>query len=329
MEFNIQIIPYLLVSTLIGFLIGLMGARRRVSKHRIRDRERLENKIRGYERDLDKTRGEMRVQRDETNMIRSELTTTKGKLKTRDAELSVLQAKFKAFETLETEMAAKKSELNSVKAEMDSLRSRLVHAEARLKKPPEPDPRLVAELQTARQSLSGKETEIATLLGRVKELAPLSIQIKDRDLRLRESETKHAQEIKDKVEEIGKLRSSIRDLETDNRRAHSNTASFETKLGELESGHRAALASKNDELAGAQVRIAELETKLSSLEWHQAALASKNDELAGAQVRIAELESKLSSLERDQAESEEKLLEIDTPLQQVAVEKDAEVDLLR
>jgi chromosome segregation ATPase len=298
MEFNIQIILYLLVLTLVGFLVGLFWARRRVATHRTRDRERLENKMRGYERDLDKTRSELRVQRDETNMIKGELASTKGKLKARDAELSALQAKFKAFETLETELAAKKSELNSAKVEMDSLRSRLMHAEAKLKKPPEPDPRLVAELQSVKQNLSGKENEIATLLGRVKELAPLSIQIKDRDLRLRESETIHAEEIKAKVEEIGKLRSSIHDLETENRRAHSETASFETKLRELESDHHAALARKNDELAGAQARIAELE--------------SKSEPMGG-----------------DPAESDERLIELDAHVKSVAVEKDAEMDLIR
>jgi chromosome segregation ATPase len=298
MEFNIQIILYLLVLTLVGFLIGLFLARRRVAKHQTRNRERLENKMRGYERDLDKTRGELRVQRDETNMIKSELASTKGTLKAREAELSALQAKFKAFETLETELATKKSELNSAKVEMDSLRSRLVHAEARLKKPPEPDPRLVAEMQTVKQSLSDKENEVATLLGRVKELAPLSIQIKDRDLRLRESETKHAQEIKVKGEEIGKLRSRISDLETENGRAQSKLGFLETKLRELESDH-------------------------------QAALARKNDELAGAQARIAELESKLQSMGGDRAEGDERLIGLDSHMQPVAVEKDAEMDLIR
>jgi chromosome segregation ATPase len=298
MEFNIQIILYLLVLTLVGFLVGLFWARRRVAKQRTRDRERLENKVRGYERELEKTRGELRVQRDETNMIKSELASTKGKLKAREAELSALQAKFKAFESLETELAAKKSELNSAKVEMDSLRSRLMHAEAKLKKPPEPDPRLVAELQTVKQSLSDKENEIATLLGRVKELAPLSIQIKDRDLRLRESETKHAQEIKAQVEEIGKLQSRIRDLETENMRTHSKTASIETKLRELESDQHAALARKNDELAGAQ-------------------------------ARIAELESQLQSMGGDRAESGERLIELNAHMQPVAVEKDAEMDLIR
>ncbi|MBO0797635.1 MAG: hypothetical protein J2P31_02325 [Blastocatellia bacterium] len=270
MSFNNQIIPFLAVFTLVGFLIGLFWAQRRVAKNRALDRQKLDNKIRGYERDLEKSRGELKVQRDEINTIKSELAATKGRLKSRENEIISLQEKIAGFENLEAESAAKESQLKSAKTELDSLRSNLSSAEARMRKPPEPDPKLLSELQTARHSLSSKENEIATLLGRVRELAPLSIQIKDRDLRLREAEMRHTEELKGKEDELGRLRSRLKSLEDDNRRAHSRTLSVETRLRELEASHQAELAAKNVEFERARTRIAELEVKLQAMSAHQA-----------------------------------------------------------
>lgn len=269
MDFNNQFIPFLAVFTLIGFLIGLFWAQRRVAKNRALDRQKLDNKIRGYERDLEKSRGELKVQRDEINTIKSESAATKNRLKSRENEVNALQEKIAAFENLESVLAAKKSELNSAKTELDSLRAKLASAEARMRKPPEPDPKLLSELRTARQSLSSKENEIATLLGRVRELAPLSIQIKDRDLRLREVEMRHTEEIKEKEDELGRMRSHLESLEDDTRQANSRRFSVETKLRELEARYQGELASKNVECERARARIAELEVRLQSMSAYQ------------------------------------------------------------
>jgi chromosome segregation ATPase len=265
MEPDLQIIPYLVISAITGFLIGLFFSQRRVARIRVQDLQKLDNKLRGYERDLDKSRGELRVQRDEINTIKSELATTKSKLKFREAELNTSQSKLVALENLETELTTKNSELYSARAELESLRSKLTHAEAMLKKPPEPDPKLLAELQIVKQSLNSKENEIATLLKRIKELAPLSLQIKDRDLRLRELETKHAQESKGREEELERLKARLRSLEADNMRVISKTAAVETQLRELESKHQEELAGKTIEYDRARARITELEAKMQAL----------------------------------------------------------------
>ncbi|MCI0665889.1 MAG: hypothetical protein L0220_32945, partial [Acidobacteria bacterium] len=170
MGFISQIIFCLLVSALIGFLIGIFWSRQRRKEIWAKDKETLETKVRSYERDLDKTRGELRSQREEVNSLRSELASSSGKLQSRNSEIGMLEAKVKTFQTLESELAAKKSESGSLTTEVGLLRFKLAEAEAALKKPVEPDPRLLAELNTVRQRLSGKEHEVNTLLSRVKEL---------------------------------------------------------------------------------------------------------------------------------------------------------------
>lgn len=265
MEPNLQIIPYLVISAITGFLIGLLWGRRYVAKTRVRDLQKFDNKLSGYERDLDKSRGELRVQRDEINTIKGELASAKSQLKSREAELTASQSRLVELESLETKLTAKKSELYAAKTELESLRSKLTHAEAMLKKPPEPEPKLLAELQIVKQTLANKENEISTLLSRVKELAPLSIQIRDRDLRLRDLETKHAEEINQRELELERLRSQARSLEADNLRISSQSAAALTKLKELEARHQGELAGKTIEFDRARARIAELEARMQAL----------------------------------------------------------------
>jgi predicted flap endonuclease-1-like 5' DNA nuclease/uncharacterized membrane-anchored protein YhcB (DUF1043 family) len=326
-EFMSQIIWYLL-ALLIGAAIGWTLSKSSARKAAARERENLENKVRSYERDLDKTRGELRTHRDQLNSLRSELSNSTVKLKNRDSEINELQTKLKSFELVEADLRARKSELGSLNTELDSLRKRLAEAEVELKRPVKPDANMVAEMSKLKQSLAGKDNEISTLLNRVKELAPLNLQIKDRDLKRRELEAKHAEVVKLKENEIAKLNSRLAELENAGQQARSQAASIEARLNESETTHQSALNARDNEISVLVARIKELEAASASVE-----------ELAAAHSRIVELEEKLQSVDAGRSEElrskEAEISQLQTrvrelePLNELNANREAEITQLK
>ncbi|HKX28069.1 MAG TPA: hypothetical protein VJ302_10275 [Blastocatellia bacterium] len=209
-----QLIAYLIIVGVVGFFIGHFWTRRRTAEAWTKDRVRLESKVRGSDRDIEKLRAELKSFREQSTTLKHQLATSTNKLKARDGEFGDLEARLHSVSALESEVSAKDARLEELTTEINSLRSRLAKAEADLKRPIEPDPTLYAEINTLKQQLSGREGEITTLLNRVKELAPLSLQIKDRDLRLREWETRYSTGLKDRDDQIAKLTSQIEELQT-------------------------------------------------------------------------------------------------------------------
>src|SRR5262249_40452879 len=92
-----QIIAGLLIGAGIGFFIGHIWTRRRTVETWMRDRERLESKVRSCDRDLDRTRGELKSFREQTAKLKHELTTAGSKLNARDEEFGALEARLKSF----------------------------------------------------------------------------------------------------------------------------------------------------------------------------------------------------------------------------------------
>jgi predicted flap endonuclease-1-like 5' DNA nuclease len=344
MEFILKIIPCLLVAGLIGFLTGLFWVRRRRAETWVGEKDKLESKVRGYERDLDKARGEARTLRDQVNSIKSELAASTSKLQSRDAEFGVIESKLKSLETLEPELSAKKSELSSLTKEVGLLRSQLAEAEtaarnaaeALSKRPAEPDKNLLAELSTTKEKLHSKENEITTLLGRIKDLAPLGLQIKDRDLRLREWETKYAEAIQGKDRELNGLRARLSELEAAGAEANSRAAELEARLKETESSHLSALGVKDDEIAKLTARLSELESSaLSKADHeaiinelstkHEASLNEKITEIANLQARLGELDTANNKI----AELEARLLSVNGSQTEDLRAKESEISLLQ
>src|SRR6185436_1526182 len=72
-----------------------------------------------------------------------------------------------------------------------------------------PEARLTAELNTLRATLARQENEIAKLLDRIKELAPLKLQLTERDLRLRTLAAEIGQAAKSKDDEITQLQHAL------------------------------------------------------------------------------------------------------------------------
>jgi predicted flap endonuclease-1-like 5' DNA nuclease len=342
MEFILKFVPCLLVAGLIGFLTGLFWLRRRRAENWVGEKDKLETKLRGYERDLDKARGEARTLRDQVNSIKSELTASTGKLQSRETEFGIIESKLKSLEALEPELSAKKSELNSLTKEVDSLRSKLAAAEtaarnateALSKRPAEPDKNLLAELSTTREKLASKENEITTLLGRIKDLAPLGLQIKDRDLRLRDWETKYSEAIQGKDRELTGLRMRLSELEAAGTEANSRAAELEARLRESESNHLSALSVKDDEIAKLTARILELESSTFSKAdheaiinelsiKHEASLDEKNTEITNLQARLGDLDAANTKI----AELEARLLSVNGSQTEDARARESEISL--
>ncbi len=315
MDFILKILLCLAIAAAIGFLTGLFWSRRRRQETWAVDKEKLETKVRGFERDLDKARGEAKTSREQLNPLKSELAAVEGRLKSRDAEFGALQERIKLLEPLESELAAKKSELSSLTIEIGSWQSKLAAAEAAVaaaaKKPVEPDKNLLVELNTLKQNLTNKDGEIATLLARVKELAPLGLQIKDRDIRLRDWESKYSEALKGKDEEIAKCGARVRDLEAAAAQANSLAASVEAKLKDLEANHQsatAALAGKDDEILMLRARVSDLEPLSARFSERESELQARISELEAANAQTGASETRLREIEAALAGKDDEIL---------------------
>jgi predicted flap endonuclease-1-like 5' DNA nuclease len=246
-DFILQIIYFLIIAGIIGAIITFVITRLLLGdKAGLRLRGELETKILGLQHDLDKTSGELRAYRDRLESIEIELGESANVLKDRDAQLKELQDRLVLFDKIETELAAKKSEVDSLQTELSSLRTKLEGTEARLKKPAQAD--RISEIESLKKNLAGKENEISLLLNRVKELAPLNLQIKDRELRIRELERKYADELNAKDSTIANLSAQINDLES------------KLRLAETNSPAQAQSADAATEIVMLKRRINELET---------------------------------------------------------------------
>jgi predicted flap endonuclease-1-like 5' DNA nuclease len=245
-DFILQIIYFLITAGIIGAIITFVITRLLGDKAGLRLRGEFETRILGLQHDLDKTSGELRAYRDRLESIEIELGESANVLKARDAQLKELQDRLVLFDKIEMELAAKRSEVDSLHTELSSLRTKLEGTEARLKKPAQAD--RIAEIESLKKNLAGKENEISLLLNRVKELAPLNLQIKDRELRIRELERIYADELNAKDSTIANLSAQINDLES------------KLRLAETNSPAQAPPAEAATEIAMLKRRINELET---------------------------------------------------------------------
>jgi predicted flap endonuclease-1-like 5' DNA nuclease len=231
-DFILQIIYFLILAGIIGATITFVVYRLVGDKESPRVRAELETRIHNLQYDLEKSSEALQLNRERLVSIEIELGESANILKTRDAQLKELGDRLVSFEKIETELAAKKSEVESLHTEMNSARAKLADAESKLEKPVRPG--MIAELNSLKQKLAGKDNEIKHLLNRVKELAPLNLQIRDRELRILELEKKHADEIKAKDADIANLGSRITEIEGKLRLAEIKSESANAVLREAE-----------------------------------------------------------------------------------------------
>jgi len=224
-NFILQIVYFLVAIGIIGALITYMVSKLLGNRENPRAREARETKILDLQRDLERTSDQLQSQRDRLVSIEAALGESANMLRGRDAQIKELQAELLSYRKIETELEVKKTELKSLNNEMGSIRAKLLEAEKLLKKTAEPDTKLVEEINSLKKSLAGKNHEITLLLSRVKELAPLTIQIRDRELRIHELEKKH-------VDAITNLRARISDLESKLQSAETNVEVLTTRLRE-------------------------------------------------------------------------------------------------
>ncbi|MDQ3009259.1 MAG: hypothetical protein M3X11_00945 [Acidobacteriota bacterium] len=297
-----------IVALLIGVAAGWLLSRQRGANgpYNLRaEKEVLDNRLRSYARDLEVARAELNSQSSTMNSLKSEIVNTSAELKSREIELGAMEDRVKALEPFEAEIESKKAEANALNTEINSLRARLAEATANTiveptaKKPTEPDADWIAELASLKQALSTKDGEITTLLRRVKELAPLKLQITDRDLRLRDWSSKYAEAIKTiqaKDEEIAILKAQFDKMDAALKQAEGKQANLPINATE----------SNNDKVAELADRIAELESLLKAqtdyeaqikelADQHEFTLGEKDSQLADLEGRLGEVDARLQS----------------------------------
>ncbi len=301
-----------IVALLVGAAAGWLLSRQRGANGGGAEKESLEARLRSFGRDLEAARAEVNSQSSTLNSLKTEVVNTSAELKSREIELGVLEERVKALEPLETEIESKKAEAIGLHAEITSLRAKLAEAAASTvaepvpAKPAEPHAALLAELASVKQSLSAKDSEIATLLGRVKELAPLKLQITDRDLRLRDWGSKHGEAIKAiqaREEEIATLNARLGKMDAALKQAEQNQTNANGIASERDGDKAAELADRVAELAD---RVAELESLLKAQTDHEARikeladqhefmLGEKDSQLADLEARLGEADAKWQS----------------------------------
>jgi chromosome segregation ATPase len=317
------------------------------------------DRVRELERELELAKGELYVQHEALDLLKSQNEKFTEQIKTRDAKIAELEnalesagnEKFAAesglnasnsrTEALKSELESLRAKLVAAEVEAQSLSSKLTEAEAEVKtlneRPAPPNPAMVAEIESLRKTVLSQNSDVAKLLERVKELAPLKLQITDRDLRLREMEAKLAEAEKAKEEALAKVAGSVESK-------NDEIAALKDKVVELEHAANAKtqriselseLAAHHDFMHGEKDSlIAELQSQVGQVETAEtdqsSVLRDKDAAISLLQLRIKELEPLTAQLaERDLKlrRLEEKLAEKPEASQQVtAAETDGEKD---
>ncbi len=289
-------------------------------------------RLHDLEKELETAKGEAYVQHEILSSLQSQLEKSAEQIKARDAKIAELENKVEASAAADSELNAAKAQTETLKAEAESLRltlakaqsdaeaaakneietlrSQLAEAEAALQsaatKPAEPDPATLAEIESLRKTVLSQNTDVAKLLERVKELAPLKLQITDRDLRLRQLEAKFAEAAKardaaqvnagslleSKEDEIACLKDRLAELES----SASAQAERISELSERIAHHEFMLGEKDSLINDLQSQL--IQAKPASDE--NSALRDKDAAISLLQLRVKELEPLAAQLaERD------------------------------
>lgn len=234
-----------------------------------------EAKLRQCEGDLATTRADLAALRAKSAGYQTELDASAAQLRKKEAELAELQARFAALSTVEAALKTKDNELARLKADLAGWGLKLKEVEEKTAREiaaalaAAPDAKLTAELNTLKGSLTGKESEIAKLLDRIKEFAPLKLQLTERELRIKALEARIGAADKVKDDELAQL-----------------------KLA-LDAAHQA----KAEETARLSARIVGLESLGGQLEALKQQLSDRDDRLRERDDRLRELDNQLFDLE--------------------------------
>ncbi|MFN0109676.1 MAG: hypothetical protein ACKVZH_12545 [Blastocatellia bacterium] len=318
------------------------------------------DRARQLERELEAAKAELYLQHDNLGSLKSQVEKHAEQISSRDAKIAELESRLESAdnekfaaesglnaansraEAAKSEIESLRSRLTASESVVESLRSQLAEAEAEVKtaneRPPLPDPAMVAEIESLRKTVLSQNSDVAKLLERVKELAPLKLQITDRDLRLRQLETKFAEtetaktkaeveaaELRAKKDDkVGKLKDRLAELE------NSATVQAEqvSALTEQNAHNEFMLGEKDSLIADLQAEINQAQSQAQSVgAGESSALRDKDAAISLLQLRVKELEPLTAQLvERDLKlrRLEEQLEESGQAVNSARLEREAE-----
>ncbi|NOT64367.1 MAG: hypothetical protein HOP19_29465, partial [Acidobacteria bacterium] len=317
----------------------------------------LKGKVVAYERDLDTARAELRRHKDEFASMRADFDTTKASLKEKDSLIGDYETKLAAAAAAATavtvgagELKSKDDEIASLKAAIEASKLKLTDIEAKAKaeieaaKKAVPDVKLTEEANTLRLSLKAKEDDLGRLTARVNLLAPLELQIKDRDLKLKKFEAQFAAGTQDKDDEIARLQAELAAAHQSSAdevvRLQGVVTSLESNAGKVDTELdtlRLQLTTKEESIRDYDNRLFDLENKLKETEAaRKAAVGDKESEGQHFRLRLGELEAAaagaaaaLAAAEAMKPDQEAALRDAEAAHKLHLGEKDAEVARLR
>ena len=297
-----------------------------------------DSRLRDLERQLEETKGELYVHHDALSSLKAEHEKCVEQIKARDAKIAELESRVESLanekfaiesgldaansraEAVKSETDSLRAKLADAESEADSLHSKLAEAEAELAKPAKPDPAAIAEIESLRKTVLSQNEDVSKLLNRVKELAPLKLQITDRDLRLKKLEDKLQAEsakadkkLKTKDDEIARLAAELRGASETKDLKEDELAVFSDRAAELESSvaEQSALVSQLREskaelefaLGEKDSLLADLQSQLEAVSAEAAqdsSLRDKDAAISLLQLRVKELEPLAAQIaERD------------------------------
>lgn len=279
----------------------------------------------------------------ELNEARQLLAATQTELAETQAALTAAQTQAAtALETLQNQLAAAQAE---AKTQLEAAHNEAASARATLAA----QAPLVQQTEELQTTLAKRDTEIAQLLERIKTLAPLALQLKERDLRIKtlseqlaasqQTDNTEADQLKAELSalqqsaaaEQSALNAKLAEQAAELKRAQNRAERLET---ELEASAERERALDN--------QLFELETKLKDNETERRnAIAQRDNEMQRMRLRLGELEGQAQLAAKQAAaqapaaadafrpEFEAQLRDQQTAHRLALGEKDAEVTRLR
>ncbi len=293
-------------AALAGLIAGWLVGRSRGAGMSKAEKLELEAKLSSYERELDKSLGDLRMQREQVNLLMKELAASTEKLKVRDAE-ATLNRPVELNAELVLEINCKDQEIAALKASLAEIEAVAVtkadHAAS-----PNGNGDVIASLQLRLGELEAANAKIGELeaanakIGEIEasnakigELETAHAKIAELEAKLLSSNADRSVALSDKDAAISLLQMKIKGMEP----LGAQVAQRDSRIGELERRLQFANAEKDADLARLRMRVNDLESKLQSADGEKVA------EIAKLRLRLTEHESATARAHADMVKVKE------------------------
>jgi predicted flap endonuclease-1-like 5' DNA nuclease/myosin heavy subunit len=308
------------------------------------------------ERELADARSALTAHKEELSRLRAEFETVQATAQRRETALAELEPELAEARRLRD---AQQTELAQVRTELAAWRQQEHAAEAAQVVAAAASASLAADLSAQlnemQAALTRKEAELVTLLERIKQMAPLPLQLKERELRLRtleaqfaEARTAHAAELavlqnqltelSEQTPQLKAMQDALRAGTERERDLHQQLLALSTQRETAAQIHTATLAERDRERATLRQQMQEAEDRAGlaadalspELEAQLRDQTAAHRRLRGEkEAEIIRLRARLGELEQAQTRLSQAHAQAETQQAAALKDKDAAIALLQ